>query len=42
MLFDPRPKEFRSELFNRERELGSLDSYAKSGSPLNLVSQYKY
>jgi len=36
MLFDPRPKESRSELFNRERELSSLESYAKSGSPLIL------
>jgi len=25
MLFDPRPKESRSELFNRERELSSLE-----------------
>jgi len=36
VLFDPRPKEFRSELFDRERELGELESYVKSGSPLIL------
>lgn len=36
MLFDPRPKESRSELFNRERELGLLELYVKGGSPLIL------
>jgi AAA+ ATPase superfamily predicted ATPase len=36
VLFDPRPKEFRSELFDREKELKELESYVKSGSPLIL------
>ncbi len=36
MLFDPRPKETRSELFNRERELELLTRYVFSGSPLIL------
>ena len=31
MLFDPRPKEFRSELFDREKELESLSYFVKSG-----------
>lgn len=36
MLFDPRPKESRSELFDREKELESLSYFVKSGSPLIL------
>jgi hypothetical protein len=36
MLFDPRPKESRSELFDREEELRALESYVRSGSPLIL------
>jgi AAA+ ATPase superfamily predicted ATPase len=36
MLFEPRPKESRSELFNREKELTDLEFYVKSGSPLIL------
>lgn len=36
MLFDPRPKERRNELFNREEELSSLERFVKSGSPLIL------
>jgi AAA+ ATPase superfamily predicted ATPase len=36
MLFDPRPKETRSELFNRAKELTDLEFYVKSGSPLIL------
>jgi len=36
VLFDPRPKESRSELFDRERELVALELAVKSGSPLIL------
>ncbi len=36
MLFDPRPKEARSELFDRDRELELLAKYVSSGSPLIL------
>ncbi len=36
MLFDPRPKESRSEFFDREKELELLEAYAKRGSPVIL------
>ncbi len=36
MLFDPRPKESRSELFDREKELDLLELYVRDGSPLIL------
>lgn len=36
MLFDPRPKERRSELFNRERELSELEHSVERGAPLVL------
>ena len=36
MLFDPRPKECRAELFNREEELKFLSRYVVSGSPIIL------
>jgi len=36
VLFDPRPKERRSELFDRERELAELERAAKHGAPLVL------
>ncbi len=36
MLFDPRPKECRAELFNREKELKVLSRYMVSGSPIIL------
>ncbi len=37
MLFDPRPKSSRRELFDRERELGILDELASKGDPLIIV-----
>ncbi|RLE64774.1 MAG: ATP-binding protein [Thermoprotei archaeon] len=36
MLFDPRPKDRKSELFDREKELESLSRYASLGSPIIL------
>ena len=36
MLFDPRPKEKKDELFNREEELEALSKYVSSGSPIIL------
>lgn len=36
MLFDPKPKERRGELFNRETELNELRRFVESGSPLIL------
>ena len=36
MLFDPRPKELRRELFDRERELEFLSKYVSLGSPIIL------
>ena len=36
MLFDPRPKEKREELFDREKELSSLTYFVEAGSPLIL------
>ena len=36
MLFDPRPKERRSALFDRERELADLERAVKRGAPLAL------
>lgn len=36
MLFDPRPKDKKSELFDRERELESISRYVSSGSPIIL------
>jgi len=36
MLFDPRPKERRNELFNRTKELEALSKYVTSGSPIIL------
>lgn len=36
MLFDPRPKELRSELFDRDNELEALNRYASLGSPIIL------
>ncbi len=37
MLFDPKPKNYRQELYNREHELKTLSDYAKGPSPLILV-----
>lgn len=37
MLFDPRPKSSRKELFDRERELNMLDRLVERGDPLILV-----
>ncbi len=37
MLFDPRPKTSRRDLFNREEELALLDNAARRGEPLILV-----
>lgn len=37
MLFDPRPKASRDELFDREVELSILDRLAERGGPLALV-----
>ena len=37
MLFDPRPKSSRRELFDRERELEILDKAAERGEPLITV-----
>ena len=37
MLFDPRPKSSRRELFDREDELGVLDGVVGRGDPLVLV-----
>ncbi len=37
MLFDPRPKTSRDELFDREDELRTLDRFAERGDPLALV-----
>ncbi len=37
MLFDPRPKSSRRELFDRERELKVLDKAAERGEPLITV-----
>jgi len=37
MLFDPRPKTSRSELFDRDRELEILDRAVEHGEPLILV-----
>ena len=37
MLFDPRPKTSRHDLFDRERELEVLDRAAERGEPLVLV-----
>jgi len=36
MLFDPRPKETRDDLFDRELELETLSKYVLSGSPIIL------
>ncbi len=36
MLFDPKPKENRSELYDRDRELEALSKYVVSGSPIIL------
>lgn len=36
MLFDPKPKECKKDLFDRERELLELEHYVRSGSPLIL------
>ncbi len=37
MLFDPRPKSSRRELFDRKRELETLDTHARKCTPLLLV-----
>ncbi len=37
MLFDPRPKCSRDELFDRERELAFLEQHVEAGEPLILV-----
>ena len=37
MLFDPRPKTSREELYDREKELRALHEFARSGSPLMVV-----
>ncbi len=37
VLFDPRPKSSRGELFDRREELGVLDRLASQGEPLALV-----
>ena len=37
MLFDPRPKCSRNELFDRERELAFLEQHVEAGEPLILV-----
>ena len=37
MLFDPRPKSSRDELFDREEELKALDRFAERGDPLAIV-----
>ncbi|MEB3755970.1 MAG: ATP-binding protein [Desulfurococcales archaeon] len=38
MLFDPRPKKSRKELFNRAKELRLLDESAVAGDPLVVVT----
>jgi len=37
VLFDPRPKCSRNELFDRERELAFLEQHVEAGEPLILV-----
>ncbi len=37
MLFDPRPKTRREELYDREPELRALDEFAKKGSPILVM-----
>ena len=37
MLFDPRPKTSRGELYDRDVELSMLDGFVESGSPLMVV-----
>jgi len=37
MLFDPRPKERRSELYDRHKELELLSRLVKTGSPIILI-----
>lgn len=36
MLFDPKPKECKKDLFDREKELSGLERYVRIGSPLIL------
>jgi AAA+ ATPase superfamily predicted ATPase len=36
VLFDPRPKEKRSDLFDRESELSELERFAEHGAPMVL------
>lgn len=37
MLFDPRPKTSKKELYDRDAELRALNSFAKKGSPLTVL-----
>ncbi len=37
MLFDPRPKTSRKELYDREKELQVLEDFARKGSPLMVM-----
>jgi len=37
VLFDPRPKTSKEELYDREAELGALSGFAKTGSPLMVL-----
>lgn len=37
MLFDPRPKISRKELYNRESELGMLEEFVRRGSPMLVM-----
>ena len=37
MLFDPRPKTRRGELYDRDVELGVLDRFVRGGSPLMVM-----
>ena len=37
MLFDPRPKASRGELYDREQELRALDEFARRGSPMLVM-----
>jgi hypothetical protein len=37
MLFDPRPKITRNELYDREPELKVLDEFARKRSPILVI-----
>jgi len=37
LLFDPRPKRSRTELYDREKELKTINEFAKKGSPILVM-----